>query len=252
MSVPFTWLLDKAQMTICELPGDWLVGGPAVALMPHYLKRCEIAAEYPGVLQRINPQATRTTLGCPNKCAFCGVKAIEPTWRELDDWPDLPVLCDNNLLAASREHFERVCLRLRAHGWCDFNQGLDCRLMTPWHAGLIRSIGRPVCRLALDHDSSRDTWAAALGYLEAAGVPKSLIRSYVMCGFSGSPEDDWRRCNFVEDHGVKALPMWFHELTAMDQNNVTREQWGRGWTQSLRKNIMRWHYKHCGVPLVPR
>src|ERR1035437_8232344 len=120
MTIPFTWLLPAAQRIIDSFPGVWIAGGPAVMLMPDYLHDTQIGYEYPGILQRINPEATRTTTGCPNQCAFCGVKTIEPRWAELRDWPDRPVLCDNNILAASDEHFERVCLRLRNHGWCDF------------------------------------------------------------------------------------------------------------------------------------
>jgi hypothetical protein len=250
MTVPFTWLLPKAQRIIDAFPGLWIAGGPAVMLMPGYLKGAQIGYEYPGVLQRVNPLATRTTVGCPNRCQFCGVKTIEPQWRELESWPDLPVVCDNNILAASDEHFERVCFRLQSHGWCDFNQGLDCCLLTPWHALRIAKIGKPICRLALDSDRDRDGWAAALDYLLTAGVSKRRISSYVLCGFSGPVEQDWARCNFVSSFGVKAMPMWFHRLDAMRYNEIIPEQSARGWTWQRLRQLMAWHYKHCGSRLT--
>ena len=53
-----------------------MVGGPAVELMPDYLAGLEhitIGRHMPGVLQRVNPLATRTTEGCTRSCGFCGV-----------------------------------------------------------------------------------------------------------------------------------------------------------------------------------
>ena len=108
MSVPFTWLLQKAQRIVDSFPGVWIAGGPAVMLMPDYLKRCQIGYQYPGVLQRINPQATRTSEGCPRQCSFCGVRRIYPLFRELETCPDQPIICDDNLTATSGEHFEQV------------------------------------------------------------------------------------------------------------------------------------------------
>ena len=73
----------------------------------------------------------------------------------MEDWPDLPVLCDNNLLAAPLSHFDKVIDRLIRHGWCDFNQGVDARLLTDYHARRIAEIKQPQVRLAFDHFSLR-------------------------------------------------------------------------------------------------
>lgn len=72
-STPFTWELPKVRMVVCQkqIFDQWekvIVGGPAVQLMPDYfsdLEFVEIGQDCPGILQRINPQATRTTAGCP-------------------------------------------------------------------------------------------------------------------------------------------------------------------------------------------
>ena len=151
ISVPFTWNLPAVRNELQQ--GSWFwkraqVGGPAVDLMPDYLAdipNVTVGGSMENVLQRINPDATRTTLGCIRKCAFCGIGTgkIEPGgFRELEDWPDGPIVCDNNLLAASDAHIEKVCFRLKQYGWADFNQGLDVRLMTPERAKLLASIGR--------------------------------------------------------------------------------------------------------------
>lgn len=251
VSVPFTWNLPEVRSFLLQRSLLWdtaVVGGPAVKLMPGYLaglERVTLGDELPGVLQRVNPMATRTTIGCPRRCAFCGVGTIEPgPFRELVDWPDLPILCDNNIIAASLSHFERVIERLTRWGWADFNQGLDARLLTKRHASLIAGIGKPMVRLALDWDGMRDEWERAFGVLREAGMPLHSIRSYAIIGHGESPAQSWDRCEWIESHGVKVLPMWFHRLDAWQLNVVTQEQMETGWNDFERRRIMQWFYQH--------
>lgn len=251
-SVPFTWNLPVIIRAIEEdlFDLDWHVGGPAVRLMPDTFKgleRVTIGGDMPSVLQRVNPEATRTTAGCPRACAFCGVSRIYPQFQELDDWPDLPILCDDNLLAASPKHFDRVMDRLQHHESCDFNQGLDCHLLERYHAKRLARLRKPLVRMALDGDGDRAPLAGAIHLLRSAGVAKSRIRIYVLIGFSGAPQNDWRRCDFVESFGLKALPMWYHALDATQVNVVTDKQASRGWSDRERKRIMGWYYKHRGT-----
>lgn len=253
MSVPFTWLLPAAKARILQRDftvSRWIVGGPAVELMPDYLADtpATIGHDLPGVLQRANRYATRTTIGCPNRCQFCAIgrRLIEGEFRELLDWPDGPVICDNNLLAASPQHVERVVDRLVRWGWADFNQGLDARLLTDFHAAQIARIHRPIVRLALDHDAHRDDWAVAVDRLRSAGIRKKSIRSLVLCGYAGTPADDWDRCEFVESHGIPACPMWFHPLDALQHNAITPDQAARGWTPPKQRQLMHWYYQHRG------
>lgn len=251
MSIPFTWLLPRAKLYIESFPGSWLVGGPAVSLMPKYLSSvATIGNNYAGVLHRINPEATRTTYGCPRGCPFCGVKTICGPFRVLNDWKPKPIVCDDNILAAGETHFAFVCAKLAALGWCDFNQGLDARLLTRFHADCIAEIKRPIVRLALDDDKTRDAWANAFEHLRSAGIAKRNIRSLVLCGFSGSCEEDWWRCEFVESFGVKASPMWFHNLNCLHYGEVTAKQESMGWSKEKQRQIMRWYYKHSGKKMV--
>ena len=248
MSIPFTWLLPSAKARIRQSDffiDRWIVGGPAVKLLPDYLAGLvEYGEDDPTVLQRVHYRATRTTRGCPRGCPFCGVQTICGSFQELDDWPDGSILCDDNLLAASREHFERVILRLSKLSGCDFNQGLDCRLLTPWHSQLLATLDKPIIRLALDHDRDRETWATAFEALRTAGIAKSRIRSYVLCGFDGGPTEDRDRCEFVESFGVKALPMWFHPLDTLTLNPLMDRQRSLGWTHRKRRELMCWYYQH--------
>ncbi len=254
MSVPFTWLLPEARGRLQQqdmFAKHWTVGGPAVRLMSKYLEGIEgvtIGGDMPGVLQRVNPMATRTTVGCPNRCKYCGIgqRKIEGEFKELDVWPDLPIICDNNLLAASVEHFDRVIDRLVKWGWCDFNQGLDVRRLEAYHARRIAEIKSPIVRLALDVNNARSTWRYAIALLQNAGITKRNIRTYVLCGFEATPEEDWDRCEFVAFCKLNAYPMWYHALDALEANVVTPEQKQYGWTDAERRNLMGWHYRHRG------
>lgn len=250
LSVPFTWLLPKAAEIAMQKSWEWdavIVGGPAALLMPEYfdgLPWVTVGSHYDGVLARVNPQATRTTLGCVNACPFCAVPKLEGAFRELDDWPDLPVLIDNNLLAASQAHLDRVFDRLERWGWADFNQGLDARRLTDYHAERISRIGKPIVRLALDFPGMEDQWEVAFDLLRRHGVPKRAVHSYALIGFNSGPDECWARCEWIEGHGALALPMWFHELDALECNIVTEKQRNLGWTDLERRKIMRWYYKH--------
>lgn len=257
MSIPFTWLAERARMIAVQGSFEFdtvVVGGPGVYLMPDTFSDLpHVSVEYsmPGVLQRVNPEATRTTTGCPNKCGFCGVSKIEPVFAELNEWPDLPVICDNNILAASSGHFDRVCDRLERWGWCDFNQGIDARLLTPYHAERFKRIGKPILRLAFDNPGIKDTWVSAYETLRAAKISKRQIRSYCLVGFRDDPEVAWNNCMFVESFKIKALPMWYHALDSLSPNTVTHEQLENGWNDYERRRIMQWFYQHKKAVRAP-
>jgi hypothetical protein len=256
ISVPFTWELPAARERILQMTFDQpkriRVGGPAIALMPNYFKDLdvEVGGDLPGVLQRFNPQATRTTRGCPKHCPYCAVPRTEGDFVELDDWPDGPIVCDNNLLNASDAHFDLVCDLLEPHRWADFNQGLDVDFLTEHHAERMKRIGDVLVRLAIDGPGEKPRWEHAFELLRRADINKHQIASYVLVGFNSDPSEAWDRCAWVEGHGVHACPMWFHALDALDRNIVTREQFEMGWTDYERRKIMQWFYRHKNAVLA--
>jgi hypothetical protein len=256
-SIPFTWELPKVfnELNQGSLFREWdnaIVGGPATQLIPGFFDKLDFVEEgkhYPGILQKINPLATRTTIGCVRKCKFCaiGTGKIEPGYRELDDWPDLPDICDNNLLASSNKHFDKVVARLIKHAWANFDQGLDTRLLKSHHAKAFKKIGKPICRLALDHMDYSDQWQDAFDRLREAKIQKNLISSYCIIGFNSTPKEAWQRCEWIANHGVLPYPMWYHALDQLKWNIVTPEQEKLGWTEEKRTHIMGYYYKRRGT-----
>jgi len=250
ISVPFTWALPDAAQLARQRSTLWdqvLVGGPAAYLQPDHftdIPGLQLGLRDPDALHHTNPDATRTTYGCPNSCPFCAVPQIAPAFRELADWPDRPVLIDDNLLAASQQHLDRVFDRLERHDTPDFNQGLDARLLNDYHAERLARLNKPTIRLALDHANQRDTWQRAYDTLRKHGIFKYQIRSYALIAFNTGPDEAWDRCQWIEDHGTKALPMWYHQLDATKRNQVTPAQQQLGWTDFDRRRIMQWFYQH--------
>lgn len=260
ISVPFTWDMRSVRSLLRNRSFLWdkaVIGGPGAYLCLHYypdflsgIPNVEVGEYFPGVLQRVNPDATRTTYGCVRHCGFCGIGQgiIEPgafwSFWPLFDWRDLPVLVDNNILAAPREHFDRVIDRLKQWGWCDFNQGLDARLLTPYHAGRIAEIAHPIVRLALDSQLAMTEWGLAYAELRRAGIRQHDIRSYALIGYDSDPAEAWQRCEWIESVGVKALPMWYHPLNSLKHNAITDEQALLGWNDYERRRIMQYYYQH--------
>jgi len=252
LSIPFTWNLPDAHQRARLLAAQGctvLVGGPAVNLMPAYLVDvAQVGRQWPGAVQRHNPDATFTSRGCVRRCSFCAVPRAEGQFRELDDWPVAPIVCDNNFLASSRAHFDRAIDRLkpiRKRG-IDFNQGLDARLMTPYHAHRLAEL-HCLARLAFDHVSLEAKFLQAYQCLRDAGFPKSRIRCYVLIGYDDTPDDALYRLRLVHQLGIKPFPGRYQPLDALHKDAYIAP----GWTdQELRRYQHYWsrlHY-HAHIP----
>lgn len=224
-----------------------LVGGPAVQLLPDFfadLSFVRTGAQHQDALAYVNPHATKTSSGCVRHCEFCAVPRTEGRLKEFTNWPNRPILIDNNLLGCSKSHFDVVINGLRTIGRADFNQGLDARLLTEYHTQRLHEIKEPTIRLALDNMEYVESWRRAFLMLRAAGIAKYHISSYALIGFNSGTEEARERLEFIESFGIKAFPMWFHELDAMHPHQVTEKQKALGWSQRERKWIFQWYYQH--------
>jgi hypothetical protein len=229
LSVVFTWHLAQARQQaeqLKRLGARVIAGGPAVLLMPEALAGlAEIGADWPGALQRHNPQATRTSTGCPRRCPFCAVPLIEGEIRELADWQPRPIVCDNNLLATSRSHFDRVIDSLkRLKTRVDFNAGLDARLLTPYHAGRLAELDC-LARLSWDYTNLETAVMAAIHNLRNAGFPKRNIRVYCLIGYDDTPDDALHRLETIRNMGHFPVPMRFNPLNAAERDAYVHPAW---------------------------
>jgi len=228
LSVVFTWDLPEAYQRAVWLGQEGrqiYAGGPAVKLMPDYLSDVAMVNRRSiPALERHNPMATFTSRGCIRRCGFCAVPRIEGELRELNDWPVRPIVCDNNLLACSRAHFDRVVDRLKPLTGIDFNQGLDARLLTPYHAGRLAELDCLV-RLAFDSVVYESQFMRAYEALRAAGFPKRRIQTYVLIGFEDTPEDALYRLRVVTGLGSMPNPMRYNPLDTLRRDSYVGENW---------------------------
>jgi hypothetical protein len=162
-----------------------------------------------------------------------------PEWagafRELQDWPDLPIVCDNNLLASSRAHFERVIDRLKRHRGVDFNQGLDARLLTMDIARRLAELDG-IFRLSWDTPAQEGAVFDALTRLWAAAIPKDRIRCYVLIGYNDTAEFAHDRCRSLVALGILPNPQRYVPL-----DSLTRRYVGPGWTDKELTRICRYY-----------
>lgn len=242
LSVVFTWDLPEVR-AIClqETQREVLVGGPAVKLMPDYLAGyATIGEDWPGALRAHNAEATRTTMGCRRGCSFCAVTRIEGAFRELDDWQPARVIADSNLLFASRKHIERV---VNAHcGMLNLDlQGLDARLLKPWHIELLQWLNLKVLRLAWDKQDDETAAMAAADALHEAGIPKRAITLYCLINAGETPDEALYRMETCKARGYKAYPMRLQKLDALKRNECLAPEW-QEW--ELRRFVRFWSRQH--------
>ncbi len=238
ISVPFTWLLPAARdlAKLHRSRGPVVAGGPAVTLMPEVMSSVARVGEESPVppLAVVNPLATFTTRGCPNQCGFCAVPRLEGPFRELSTWDPRPIICDNNLLAARRAHFDRVIDRLRPLPWVDFNQGLDARLFDSHHAGRIADLRSAKVRFSFDHIRHEAAVADAVALCRHNGLKD--IGIYVLVGFRDTPADALHRLELVRSWGIWPNPMRYQPLDSMQKNSHL----GPGWEELEMLRLMQY------------
>jgi len=231
LSITFTWQLPQAY-PLCiwykQLGYHVKVGGVAVSLMPDYLRGvAEIGNNNTDVLWRHNPDATFTSRGCIRTCDFCAVPKIEGELVELQNWEVKPVVCDNNLLACSRRHFDKVIDSLKSLKNVDFNQGLDARLLNAYHISRLRELNLSVVRLAWDHIEEENIVLRAIHALLDAGFPKSKIRAYVLFNYKDTPDDALYRCETLKAMGILPNVQRFQPLDTLRKNSYISPHWNK-------------------------
>lgn len=228
LSIPFTWNLPEAYSWCVRYHKQGYgvyAGGPAVSLMPNYLSGVANIGGEIDALWRHNPDAVFTSRGCIRKCKFCAVPKIEGELFELNDWVPRPIVCDNNLLACSRKHFNTVIDYLKPVSKIDFNQGLDARLLQEYHISRLQELDLKMIRLAWDNVYLEGMIRDAIGRLLTAGFPAKKIRCYVLVGFDDTPQDALYRCETLKGLGVLPNVQRYQPLDALEKNSFVGESW---------------------------
>lgn len=227
VSTTFTWDIPIAE----RIAENWrhvapvIIGGPAYNnpggdFVPGmYLKRGYVI----------------TSRGCPNRCWFCNVPK-----REGFKLRELPIteghiLTDDNLLACSPAHIERVFNMLaRQTERPQFTGGLEAKLLTPYYAKRLHDLRPKTVYFAYDTPDDLDPLIQAGRYLLDAGFTKSshVLRAYVLIGYRGDTFDKAiERLTATWDAGFFPMAMLYRDQTGDYNKDWRRLQ--REWANPI-------------------
>lgn len=211
-----------------------------------------------------------STRGCPNSCEFCGVRMLEPKFKEYrglkpyveglrslyGDKPYL-ILFDNNVLASKKlnklvsdiedlgftednpfryNKNNRTIVKKRG---VDFNQGTDLRLMLESKLKLLSRLPLNPLRIAFDHieDTAK--------YIEKVRLASKYkvhnFSNYILYNFNDTPEDLWKRLkiniDLNKELGLKiySFPMKYIPLNAKDRSYIDEPRWNWQFIRSVQR-----------------
>lgn len=166
-----------------------------------------------------------TTRGCNRKCLFCIVSEKEGKLQEVslpkDFWSGQSkiILLDNNLTAASMQHFFRVCSQLKEmQVQVDFSQGLDLRLLQKEHLENLKDV-RLWKRFHFAWDNIRDEQKIRQGinlFKKYYHPDKATV--YVLIGFNTTPEEDIYRVEILRNLKVNPFVMPFDKKNSYQKS----------------------------------
>ena len=184
VSVTFTW--DRAEGQ--RLQRAWSLYYPIVRLGGPAFDDAGgefVAGRY------LRDGVTITTRGCPRACDYCMVPRREGKLRLLQEIGPGNVVQDNNLLAAPREHWDRVTTMLETQRGIEFSGGLDVQLIRPWHSDWIIAQRRHIRHVFFAYDRLNQLPALrqVVTRLSAGGMRRRQLRCYVLVGYQGDTID---------------------------------------------------------------
>lgn len=219
VSVTFTWDIAEGERLMWAWRvyyPDVEIGGPAFG---------DPAGEFePGLF--IKKGVTFTSRGCPNNCPYCFVPNREGKIRELpikEGW----ILQDNNILACSRSHQEKVFEMLaRQKKAIDFNGGLEAKRLTEWHVKQFENLKVHYFWFACDLPG-HEKYLKKVADL-TVDYPIWKKRCYVLIGFNG--EDILE----AEKRLNRIYEMEFLPFAQLYQTEIKRP-WTKEWDRLQRK-----------------
>ena len=234
------------------------IGGPGATAMPDYIEQVTGGVRpYAGLDSRFENfpgeyEGTFSSRGCPRSCPFCLVPRLEG--RRIVEIPDFPIpvgpnpkLLDNNILATSWSHQQKVVGRLKGVRNLDVNSGWDCRIFAKdperyWQ--LYNELNLDTWRLAYDVPEEREPVGQCIRFLRSKGVDYRRITVFALIGYPGQTFDEClEKLQYLVNMECSPYPMRYRPLDALTRNYVAP-----GWTAGQVEGL----FGYFGVPWVWR
>ena len=229
VSVTFTYDIPKAE----KLAKSWSrlgvpvkMGGPAFG---------DRNGDFtPGMYMKYG--YTFTSRGCNNHCWFCSV------WRDCNGLRELEIkdgwiVCDDNILATSEQHFRAVCEMLKRQPEKPrFVGGIEAKILKPWQAELLREVKTKTLYCAYDTPDDLEPLIEAGRIFREAGFTTAshALACYVLIGYHGDTFDlAEKRLRQTIDAGFVPYAMLFR-----DKQGNTDEAWRRFQREWCRPQIV--------------
>lgn len=225
VSVTFTYDKPIAE----QLAEQWRHVAPVTVGGPAYEKNTPYSMTFELGLY-IKPGYTFTSRGCPRRCWFCNVWKRGPTSAPIPNFHDGWNILDDNLLAAPRDHVEKVFAMLgRQKRRVEFTGGLEALALEDYQVSLLASLTlRPNCFFAYDPGDEFVTLAsAAKRLLEAGFTARShRLRCYVLIGY---PKDTFdaaeKRLRDISAIGFTPMAMLWRPETPSQMRWAPEASW---------------------------
>ncbi|TVM13723.1 hypothetical protein DPQ33_18175 [Oceanidesulfovibrio indonesiensis] len=205
-----------------------------------------------------------STKGCPNKCAFCAVRKLEPKYvdyipikprieilrSEVGDRAGL-LLLDNNIAAS--DTFFQIIDEIKDSGYAanekmvyqkngrtiykkrfvDFNQGVDLRLLDEEKMKALATIAIDPLRLAFDDISLADQYIEKTCLAISCGIKR--LSNYMLFNFKDKPEDLYKRMEIntqiIKDHQDENVKIFSFPMRYSPIDQTNRSYIGKHWTK---------------------
>lgn len=172
ISVTFTWDTKRAW----ELARQWnhiapvKIGGVAINGEP---KDGFKAGMY------LRNGVTITSRGCPNRCPFC---LVRQNLIEIEDFPEGNIVQDNNLLACSKNHKNKVFKMLSRQKRINLSGGLEAKLINDKTIDRLRALNIYQIWTAYDFPEEIRRVEPVIKKLRKY-FSRNQIRCYVLIGY---------------------------------------------------------------------
>jgi hypothetical protein len=215
--------------------------------------------EFPFNAALKNNYLLRATKGCTRKCNFCDVQKICEGY--IDKLPILPLINyieknfgkkkdilffdDNTLISnkidnivdeLNKAGFARGAKLDRKDRACDFNQGMDLRLLDERKLHLLKSICINPIRFAFDDIIIKDLFKNKIETVIKNGIRN--ISVYVLYNYKDTPEDFYERIsisahlNEIHDTRIISFPMKY-----IPNDQTDRKFIGKYWNKRMIRGV---------------